>query len=434
MYETVAELPMNYIAKTKYLTVILVAACSAPATESLVASDSLAYAVDYSIVPHPSAGTIDVTMQVTQSRDLLRELRFSTDSRISNFRNDGGSLSRDAEITWRPDRTGGSLSWTVEIAHERNGNGYDAWLDENWGLLRAEDIVPRGSSITLRGAYSKTSLHFTLPTDWSIVTAYAEENGRYIVDKAHRRFDQPDGWMVMGQLGVRRETIAGMRVAVVGPVGESVRRMDMLALLNWNLPELAQILPDLPPRLTIVSAGNPMWRGGLSAPQSLYIHAERPLISENSTSTLLHEVLHSSLRISANAGYDWIVEGLAEYYSLELLRRSGSISPARYARAMDDQQEWSRTVEELCGQVSNGATTALAVSIFTALNDEISRATEGSTSLDDMLPILQKHKQAVDLTLLQQIAEQLAGKKSDVLNITNLPGCRNIATGNQETN
>ena len=44
------------------------------------------------------------------------------------------------------------------------------------------------------------------------------------------------------------------------------------------------------PRLLIVSAGDPMWRGGLSGPSSMFLHSDRPLISENRTSTLLHEL------------------------------------------------------------------------------------------------------------------------------------------------
>ena len=69
-----------------------------------------------------------------------------------------------------------------------------------------------------------------------------------------------------------------------------------------------------------------MWRGALSAPQSLYVHAERPLLSGNATSTLLHEIVHIGLGLADERGADWIVEGLAEYYSLEVLRRSGTIS------------------------------------------------------------------------------------------------------------
>ncbi|MGI9272319.1 MAG: hypothetical protein ACR2QT_11125 [Woeseiaceae bacterium] len=426
---------MNCIAKnTCLLATIVIAcvACNAPATETLVAGDPLRYSVLYSIVPNPAAGTIDVAMRVTQPRDLLRELRFSKRARISKVRADGGELFVQDKLVWRPAANGGTLRWTVTVANKRNGNGYDAWLDEAWGLLRAEDIVPRAATVTLRGAYSDTTLKFDLPDAWTVVTAYANKDGRFEIDKPQRRFDQPDGWIVMGQLGVRRETIAGMRVAVAGPVNQSVRRMDTLALLNWNLPELARILPELPPRLTIVSAGSPMWRGGLSAPQSLYVHAERPLISENATSTLLHEVMHSALRISTTDGYDWIVEGLAEYYSLQLLRRSGTISPARYSTALDEQVEWSESARTLCQRSSTGADTALAVRIMAELDDEIQRATDDGASLDELLPVLQQRDGPVDLQILQREVELLTGKKSDVLDINRLPGCRSIATGNQE--
>ena len=44
---------------------------------------------------------------------------------------------------------------------------------------------------------------------------------------------------------------------------------------------LSRLLPDFPDRLTVVSATGPMWRGGLSAPASLYIHADLPLISDS---------------------------------------------------------------------------------------------------------------------------------------------------------
>ena len=414
------------------MSVAACAACSAPATESLSMGDPLAYSVAYSVTPNPARGTIDVTMQVEQSRRLLRELRFRGGPRISNIHADGDIQTELGETVWHPAASGGALHWTVSIAHRRNGDGYDAWLGGAWGLLRAEDIIPRAATRTLRGAHSETTLQFHLPGEWTVITAYSGDNNEFEINKPQRRFDQPDGWIAMGHLGTRRESIAGVRVAVAGPVGHALRRMDTLALLNWTLPELARLLPQLPSRLTIVSAGDPMWRGGLSAPLSLYIHSERPLISENATSTLLHEVMHTSLRITTLDGYDWVIEGLAEYYSLQLLRRSGTISQKRYSSAIDDQIEWSRSANDLCQQASTGATTALAVAVMAALDAEIRRQTEDVASLDDLLRKLQQHEQAVDLKIMTQIAARLTNSKSDVLAIKNLPGCRNIAPGSQE--
>ena len=208
------------------------------------------------------------------------------------------------------------------------------------------------------------------------------------------------------------------------------RWLDTIALLNWTLPELARLLPELPPRLTVVSAGEPMWRGGLSAPQSLFLHAERPLISENATSTLLHEVIHMSLGLTSRDGYDWIVEGLAEYYSLQLLQRSGTISNARFAAAQAELSDWAKTAGNLCGPSSSGATTALAVTVLDALNKEILEKSAGEWSLDDVARELWQLGEKVSLDQLNTVVEELTGHKPDVLHSESLPGCRTIASPN----
>lgn len=372
-------------------------------------------------------------MHVRQSRNLLREIRFQNNSRLSNIKIDGKAVSATDEIVWQPSASGGTLQWSVQIGHQRGGGGYDAWLGDEWGIFRAEDVIPRATTRTLRGAFSNTTLQFDVPRDWTTITAYSGDSKSLAIDKPGRRFDQPDGWIALGNLGVRRENIAGMRVAVAGPIGHSLRRMDILALLNWTVPELARVLAKLPRRLTIISAADPMWRGGLSAPGSLYLHADRPLISENSTSTLLHEVMHSTLRLQAAQGYDWIVEGLAEFYSLELLRRSGTISESRFAKALDDQRVWSKSADDLCRHSSKAATTALAVMTFSALGAEIHARSAGKASLDDLVRELAEYDGAIDLNILQQIAAQLSSDKSDVLDTDKLPGCRSIGSDSQET-
>ena len=113
-------------------------------------------------------------------------------------------------------------------------------------------------------------------------------------------------------------------------------------------------MPQLPPRLLIVSAGDPMWRGGLSGPSSMFLHSDRPLISENRTSTLLHELVHIALGIRGDEESDWIVEGLAELYSLETLRRSGGISEQRYKQALKHLSQWAKRSPTLFGSHSNG--------------------------------------------------------------------------------
>jgi hypothetical protein len=412
-------------------TIILIActACGAPAPGSAAPADPLTYRIEYGIRPDPGNGTVEVTLQLAQSRALLRELRFAADPRLGDLSGDGTLHADAGEVTWQPPASGGTLSWRVEVAHRRNGDGFDAWLGPDWGLFRAEDVIPRAATRTLKGAKSETWLNFTLPAGWSAVTEYFGNDGRFRVNKAGRRFAEPAGWMVLGRLGVRRETIAGSRVAVAGPVGQSIRRMDILALLHWTMPELSRIVPELPHRLTVVSAGEPMWRGGLSAPQSLYIHADRPLLSENGTSTLLHELLHVSLGFAAENGYDWILEGLAEYYSLEILRRSGTISAARFERALADLADWSGTAKALCGPTSTGPTTALAVTLFANLHREMQERSDRAVGLDDVIERLWGVDGKVDLDTLRSAAEQAAGARLDALHIDKLPGCRSIGAG-----
>jgi hypothetical protein len=411
-----------------FLLVAPVMACGGPSTETQGPDTPPEYEIDYRVIPDPQEAAVMVELELRQPAYLLREVRFrAPGARFSDFEGDG-HIDREADVLrWSPPAKGGKLRWQVSVPHRRNGKGYDAWLGESWGLFRAEDIIPAAATRTMTGARSVTRLAFDLPGDWSVVTEYAEEDGMFDVRRGQRRFKQPKGWIVMGDLGVRRDTVAGINVTVAAPVDNGVRRLDILALLNWTLPELARIVSDLPPRITIVSAGKPMWRGGLSAPASLYIHAERPLLSENATSTLLHEIMHIALDFETDHEHDWIVEGLAEFYSLELLRRSGSISRPRYDRARRAQQKWARSSDTLCGGPSSGATTAKAVSVFLELDREIRRKSEGARNLDDLVGAIVAEHGKLDIDVLDRLVRELIGENPDALHIRKLPGCRKMS-------
>ena len=147
-----------------------------------------------------------------------------------------------------------------------------------------------------------------------------------------------------------------------------------------------------------------MWRGGLSAPGSFYVHAERPLISENGTSTIMHEAMHIGLSVSAVKGADWIIEGLAEYYSLEILRRSGTISARRYQSAISELARWGSNVKTLCTDPSTGAVTARAVTLFAKLNNEIGKQSARKYNLDDVVRRVQRSRSKISPQRLREIA------------------------------
>lgn len=404
------------------LSLIAISGCAAAAIEQVPAK---VYDVMYTVTPIPRKGQARVEMRVAQARRLLRELTMTfPPDRFVDVNGDGDVIRDGNELRWLPGNTGGTLRWTVNVPHRRYGKDYDAWLGEDWGLFRASDIIPRARSRTLVGAVSRTQLQFDLPKGWSAVTRYIARGGIYPVTAGNRRFDQPTGWMLLGKIGVRIESIAGVRVVIGGPTGQGVRRLDMLALLHWTLPQLVKILPDFPKRIAIVSARDTMWRGGLSGPHSLYIHATLPLISENATSTLLHELLHVGTGMRAAEGADWIVEGLAEYYALEVLRRTRTISNDRFDDAIKDLRRWGEQADVLCTDNSTAATTARAVGIFASLHQELRTNTKNSKTMDQVLQSLVAKDDLVSVDDLREAAAApLNGKRPLALRDRNLPGC-----------
>ena len=382
------------------------------------------YQLEYIVTPDASAGGAWVEMKLSQSSHLLREVNMRAPAeKISAPGGDGEISLADERLIWIPPPGGGSLRWFALIDHRRDGGSFDAHITADWAIFRAEDVIPQAATRALRDATSETTLSFNLPAGWSSQTEYFGRNHSYRISNPRRRFDRPAGWIILGDIGVRYDRIAGLRVNVAAPTNQGMRRNDILALLNWTLPEVLRIVPDFPKRLTIVGAGDPMWRGGLSGPQSLFIHADRPLISENGTSTLLHEIMHIALGSSADEGMDWIIEGLAEYYSLAILHRSGTISDRRFAAAIRKQAQWGSSVIRLCGSTSSGAITARAVTILSDLDREIRSMSNGRKSLDDVMAALAASEDAISLGDLTAIVRQFAGADADALKASNLPGC-----------
>jgi predicted metalloprotease with PDZ domain len=170
------------------------------------------------------------------------------------------------------------------------------------------------------------------------------------------------------------------------------------------------VFPDFPKHLLVVVAGDPMWRGGLSGPASLFIHADRPLISENRTSTLLHELVHVAMSIRGDEESDWIVEGFAEFYSIEILRRSKSIGERRYQDAIARLRKWSERAPDLFARQSSGPRTAHAVLVLKDVDAEIREKSGGYASLDDVARELATTRTEISLQKLQAIAARVAGK------------------------
>lgn len=372
---------------------------------------SLRYAVSYDARIVPTQRAVRVTMRLDEGARWIRWIRFRIDpERHLDFAGDGDVRVEGERVEWSPPAGGGSLHYVFRIDRLRDELSYDARCAEDWAIFRGDDLVPPARVRAESGAESVARLRFRLPQGWSVVAPYdRSSNGSFRIDHPERRFDRPVGWIVVGHLGVRRERIAGSRLAVAGPVGHGLRRLDLLALLRWTLPSLRDVLGTLPDRLVVVGAGDPMWRGGLSGPRSVFVHADRPLIEGDGTSPVLHELVHAVLRARAGPGGDWIVEGLAEYYSLQLLVRSKTISRRRHEKSLAKLADKGRSVRRLQTDRSSGAITARAVGVLAELDGEIRAATDDRRSLDDVVRELARERQAMTTDLLRQTVGRVTG-------------------------
>lgn len=384
-------------------------------TSILLASASFAdvshYKVEYHAELRPQAGVIDMELKLSGERLPSRIVLTIDPLRYKEFSSTDPLSVENNAATWRPRGKFSRLRYQFVVNHERSKGGYDSYMTKDYAVFRGDKLAPRMTVTARRGLESQASLEFTAPKGWSVITPYAPvAEHRYEFDNPGRRFDRPAGWVLAGKIGTRGEMIGDVQTIIAAPSGDAARRQDTLAFLNWNLPRLLKVFPEFPKRVLIVSAGDPMWRGGLSGPASMFLHSDRPLISENRTSTLLHELVHIAMGIRADEESDWIVEGLAEYYSIEALRRSGSISARRYSQTMGQLESWAKRAPTLFAPRSNGAVTARAVLTLKQVDEELRAATSGKASLDDIARRLATQRGEVSLAGVQKIATEIAGR------------------------
>lgn len=351
------------------------------------------------------------TIRVTQSDGALRSLRLRLPGEVFTNFSATGSLTRRADaVTWKVPPRGGQLSYSVLIDHTRDNGAYDALVTGQWAIFRVDDLFPAASLRKRRGTSGRGELLLDLPGGWRALTPYLPDaDGRLSIDRPDTAYDRPIGWIAAGEIGSRKDMIGGTLVTVAAPKHQDVRRLPMLALLRWTLPVLQAELDSVPPALLVVSADDPMWRGGLSAPNSLFVHASRPLLSENGTSTLMHEVLHVLMPVPAAAEDDWIDEGLPEYLGLVLLQRSGTISQQRFAHAIDTFRRRGAAIRTIRTRYASGEVTARAVAVFHDLDRELQQASAGENDLFDLVRALMAESQPVDLQRLRTVAARFAG-------------------------
>jgi len=354
-----------------------------------------------------------------QKKGALREISFAAPAKkFSNFTGDGKIEHDNGRLTWQVPRKGGSLTYTAIVENAR-GDAFDARVTEDWALLRFNDMLPEVTSKKLRKSTSALTIELAGPKNWAYETPYGRFDSEPRKVKTPKNlFPAPRGWLLGGDLGVRREAVGGRMVTVAAPLGSRYPRVPTLAFLHWTLPELIRVFPTFPDKLLMVSGDESMWRGALSGPASIYLHPRRPLISENATSTVLHELVHVATRWSGADGDDWIVEGFAEYYSLKVLFNSGGISRDRFDDAIETQREWVSSERGKLADPSKGADTGRALLLFHELDQELTKV--NADGLDEVVAHLLATSEDQGLRRISRddllsTVEKVLGKRSVVL-------------------
>ncbi|NJK88714.1 MAG: hypothetical protein HC923_04485 [Myxococcales bacterium] len=360
-----------------------------PKTPPATAGAKVEFRYDITIKPVERVALVE--MVVRQDAVGLESMRFHIDpDRHVGFEGDGTVASDGpAYVVWDLPADGGKLTWTARIDHLREPTAYDARIASGWALFRGSDIVPPAASRVTEDATSTARARFDLPNKWELVSRHEPMDDGFVrLEDENRFYKRPSGWMMVGKLESMTFEVAGTAVKLATSPKLGLHLTDLRSFLRWTLPSFRDLLGELPKTLVVVGSGDPMWRGGLSGPNSLYLHRDRPLIDSDSTSPVLHELTHVFMGAKSGPGGDWIVEGLAEYYALEVLTRSGGITKEERDEAMERLKRRGRKVDSLDVEHSRGRITARATAVLDRLDRRIRELTNGAKSLDDVLRAL----------------------------------------------
>ncbi len=394
---------------TSLLSLLLVtAAVSAQAAE---------YELVYRATVSPDREVARVEIRLQGEKLPRRLVLHLNPERHLKLHSDAGLTLDGDRAIWKPKAPQASLHYEFVISEQKASGSYDSLLTADWAILRSDKLIPPITVSVAKGLNARAQLQFELPSGWSSAAPYAntsESKHHYEIVDPGRLLPRPKGWLILGNITSRQDIIAGVDVRVAAPAGQGERLQDTLAFLAWTLPDVKDVFPGFPDRLLVVTAGKPMWRGGLSGTRSLFMHADRPLISGNRTSSMIHELVHVATGINGGKDADWIVEGLAEYYAANILWRSGALSDLRYQQTLDWKENWARKADTLFVKRSSGPVTARAALFMHRLHLALQDPTDGAAGLDDVARELARDRGRVSLAQLKQIVHALAGAEVDV--------------------
>ena len=146
--------------------------------------------------------TVQARLHIEQGAGEVELFDFNAPAdRYSNFAGDGRVRREGSRVLWEPPAKGGELRYEAMVTHQR-GKRYDAVFKDSWALLRLDDVFPAARVVTRESERSTSFLSVEVPEGWSSITRYSE--GDPLPEREDRRYTRPTGWMLAGDIGVRR--------------------------------------------------------------------------------------------------------------------------------------------------------------------------------------------------------------------------------------
>ncbi len=337
--------------------------------------------------------------------------------RYRSFSGTGSFERRGEELVWTPRAPYAHLAYSVSIDHRRaEGKGFDSYASEDWILTRTDDLFP-DVTVDLRreiepNPEARARLAFKLPEGWRALSPlpFEKKSGAFIVEMPQKYFDRPWGWLLLGRVAVSSATIEGCRVTVGTVPGVKLKPERVLRLVRGALPIMRRLFRTVPPKILIVSGPDPMWRGGLSGESSFFLHGDRPLRTPDKTSPVLHELFHVLAPFRPAPDGHWVTEGLAEYYSLEIQRRLGRLTPEGFARGLSRLRQYGRWNVDITKAHDLAVTNNSAPLLMYALDEKVRSLTKGERSLDDAVVYLASQGGRVATADFLRALNRTAGK------------------------
>ena len=348
--------------------------------------------------------------------DEIERLRLKFDpTRFDGFEGSGTLERRRGEVIWRPGGPYARLRYRAALAHRRAANkGFDSFATRDWVLSRTSDLFPR-ASVLFRFAIeaapeSRARLAFRLPPEWQTVTAMPDDGAGGFVVESPGRMDHPRGWLMLGRFERDVATVGDTAVTVATAGATKTASSDALALVTQALPMLNALVGRSVPKLLIVRASDPMWRGGLSGEDSFFMHGDRPLRTPDRTSPYLHELFHVLVPFRPAEDAHWVTEGLAEFYSVELQRRLGRLTPSDVARAHKLFARYGKWDVDLTRTGGLAVTNNSAPLVMHVLDLRIHAATGGAHGLDDVVGLLAREGGVISTARFLGAVERVTGQ------------------------